>query len=259
MGFLNAVLTIAYRDFTKLIRDRTRLVFTLIFPVIFIGVLGNSLQSNLGDEAGYNFLAFTFTGVIAQIMFQTTASGVISLLEDRENDFAQEMFIAPVSRYSIIVGKIIGETTVALVQGVAVVIFALLLGVEFSTAQIIQIAPALLITALMGGAFGIIFMSLLSDQRTANQIFPLLIFPQYFLAGVFAPIKELPTLLLLASRIAPLTYAVDLVRNAFYLGDPVEPLIVINSGAVNLTVMIGMFVVFITVGTFLFVRNERNR
>ena len=57
------VLTIAYRDFLKFLRDRVRIVSSLVFPLILVAVLGSSLQDNLGPDLGYNFLVFTFTGV----------------------------------------------------------------------------------------------------------------------------------------------------------------------------------------------------
>src|SRR3990167_5967693 len=104
MQEFNAILTIALRDFTKFLRDRTRIVFSFVFPLIFIGVLGSSLQANIGESLGYNFLFFTVIGVLGQTLFQSTASGIISLVEDRENDFSQEMFVSPISRYSIIIG-----------------------------------------------------------------------------------------------------------------------------------------------------------
>ncbi len=76
---LNAFAIIAHRDLLKLLRDRTRLVTSLIFPMIFIGILGGTFQANLGSELGYNFLTFTFTGVLAQTLFQSTAIGIVSL------------------------------------------------------------------------------------------------------------------------------------------------------------------------------------
>src|SRR3989344_6578730 len=110
---LNAIVAIAARDITKLLRDRMRLVFSLLFPLIFIGILGASLQANLGTNLGYNLLTFTFIGVIAQTLFQSTASGLISLVTDRDSDFAQELFVAPISRYTILTGKILGESLVS--------------------------------------------------------------------------------------------------------------------------------------------------
>ena len=108
MRELWAVLAIAHRDLVKLLRDRTRLISDLAFPMIIIGVLGVSLQAGFGDQSPFNFLTFVFTGVLAQTLWQSAALGVISLIEDRENDFSQEIFVSPISRYSIIFGKVLG-------------------------------------------------------------------------------------------------------------------------------------------------------
>ena len=74
-----------------------------------IFLLGGTLQLNLGQSAGFNFIGFTFTGFLGMTLFQSTAQGLSSLMEDRLNDFAQEVFVSPVSRYSIVFGKIMGR------------------------------------------------------------------------------------------------------------------------------------------------------
>ncbi len=256
---INAVAAIAFRDFSKFTHDRVRILATFIFPALFIGILGTSLQSNLSGRVGFDFLTFTFTGVLAQTLFQSTASGIISLIEDRESDFSQEMFVSPISRYSIIIGKIIGESLVALVQGVGIVAFGLILGVSFEWGQILAVLPVAIVICLLGGAFGLLVLTNLSNQRSANQIFPFLIFPQFFLAGVFNPIKNLPFFLWALSRLSPMTYAVDLMRSVFYSGQPEYPKVVLYNIPIDLLIIGCMLLLFITLGTFLFVRNERNR
>jgi ABC-2 type transport system permease protein len=259
MKELNAIFTIALRDFTKFLRDRTRIIFSFIFPLIFIGVLGNSLQSNLGASLGYNFLFFTVIGVLGQTLFQSTASGIISLIEDRENDFAQEMFVSPISRYSIIAGKILGESLVALAQTIGILVFGLIIGVTFSLTQLLFLIPAAIVICLFGGAFGVLVLANMGSQRSAQQIFPFVIFPQFFLAGVFNPIQHLPIYLHIFSRIAPMTYAVDLARNAYYWGTPEYSKVVLFSPLIDLAAIGGMTLVFMVVGTYLFVKNEKNR
>lgn len=256
---LNAIATIAYRDFVKLLRDRGRLAATFIFPFLFIGILGGSLQANLSDDIGYNFITFVFTGVLGQTLFQSTASGIISLVEDRANDFSQELFVSPVSRYVIIFGKIIGETLVALTQGIGIILFGLIIGVDFSLFNLAAILPVAIVACLLGGAFGVLVLSNLNSERTANQIFPFIIFPQFFLAGVFNPIKKLPLILDILSRISPMRYAVDLMRGVYYAGTPEYDLVVLASPLTNLAIIGALFAIFFTVGTILFVRNERNR
>lgn len=259
MKQINAIFTIAYRDLIKFLRDRPRILITFIFPIIFIGVLGGSLQANLGKALGYDFLLFTFTGVLAQTLFQSTASGVISLIEDRENDFSQEIFVSPISRYSIIIGKIFGESLVALAQIIGIILFGLIIRLPISFSSLLSMLPAMLVVCFFGGAFGIIVLSQLSNQRSANQLFPFIMFPQFFLAGVFSPIKNLPIYLFVLSRIAPMTYAVDFLRSLYYFGKPEYGKVVLYNPIIDLSVIAGLLLLFIVIGTYLFVKNERNR
>ncbi|MEX2100890.1 MAG: ABC transporter permease, partial [Acidimicrobiia bacterium] len=241
------------------LRDRGRLVATLIFPFIFIAALGGALQASFGPIAGYDFLVFTFTGVLAQTMWQTTALGLISLIEDRENDFSQEIFISPISRYSIVFGKIVGETLVALPQGLAVTLFGLVLQVPISLQQAIGLIGGSVIVAVFGGGFGLLVLSNLRSQRAANQIFPFVMLPQFFLAGVFSPIKDLPLYLDILSKLSPMRYAVDFVRGLYYTGTPEYDRVVLLDPFTNFTIIAALFVAFMLVGTVLFVRAERNR
>ena len=259
MKLINAIVTIAFRDFIKLLRDYRRLVASLVFPVVFIGIFGNSLDSNLGNTVAYSFIAFTFTGVLGQILFQSSASGIISLIIDREEDFAQELFIAPVSRYVIIVGKIIGEALVSMVQGIGVILFGLIIGVEIGLIQMLSFIPIFIVNTLLGGAFGTLIMANLDDQKSVNLIFPFLLLPQFFLAGVFSPINNLPLPLFILSRIAPMTYVVDFTRHMFFINRPELSSIVINPLWVDLSVIFLMFVVFLTIGTFVFIKKEKSK
>ncbi|MFA6602899.1 MAG: ABC transporter permease [Candidatus Shapirobacteria bacterium] len=256
---INAIAAIAMRDLIKLLRDRPRLFISLIFPLLFVGILGTSLNSNLSADVGYSFLIFVFTGVIGQNLFQSTAAGIISLVEDRQNDFSQAMFIAPVSRLAIILGKILGESMVAVVQLLGIGIMGIVFQIPFNAGQLLGFLPAIILVCLVGGSFGLLVMSNLSSQKQVNQIFPLLIFPQFFLAGVFSPIKNLPIFLLILSRISPMTYAVDLIRSIYYWGKPEYGKVVLHNPSINLLVLGIMFLMMFTTGTYMFVKNERNR
>lgn len=259
----NAIATIAFRDILRFLRDPARLIGTLVLPVIFIGILGGSFQANAGKQLGYDYLLFTFTGIFAQTLFQSTASGLISLIEDRENDFSQEIFISPISRYSIIFGKILGESLVALTQAIGVIGFGIIVHVPFTPERLLGLIVVGIIVCLLGGAFGLLLISSFGSQRAANQILPFLIFPQFFLGGVFSPIQKLPIYLDILSRISPLRYAVDLTRDIFYIGHPDYDKVVLHGPGAgllfNIIIIAAMFLVFLVIGTTLFVRSERNR
>src|SRR5437899_1134082 len=177
----NAIITIAYRDMLKFARDPSRLVATLVLPILFLGLFGEGLQATLGSKLGYNYLTFVFLGVLAQTLFQSTALGIVSLIEDRENDFAQEIFISPISRYALVFGKILGESLVAFAQAVVIVAFGAIIGVPMNWVTLPGLLFVAFVTCLLGGAFGLILLATMGSQRTANQILPFLIIPQIIL------------------------------------------------------------------------------
>src|SRR6059058_2204811 len=154
MNELNAIAAIAERDLFKFLRDRARLIGAFVFPFALMFLMGGTLQLNLGRAAGFNFIGFTFTGLLGMTLFQSTAMGIASVMEDRQNDFAQEMFVSPVSRYSIVFGKIAGETLVALAQALPLVAFAIVLRVQLEPAQLLLLVPAAIACCLVGGTFG---------------------------------------------------------------------------------------------------------
>lgn len=259
MNEFSAIATIATRDLLKFLRDRSRLVLAVLVPFLLMFLLGDTLQRNLGHAAGFNFVGFTFTGVLGMTIFQSSMQGLASLLDDRQNDLAQEIFVAPISRYAIVGGKIVGETMVALAQTIPLVAFALVLHVHMAPVQVALLAPVALVSCLLGGSFGLLAMSVINSPQAANQIFNVLLLPQLFLAGVFAPITVLPWYLELLSRLSPLRYVVDLFRDVLYAGHPAYRKVVLLDPATNLGTMALMCAAFLLVGTALFVRRETNR
>lgn len=259
MHEVTAVLAIAHRDFVKLLRDRARIVSDFAFPLLLVGLLGPALQAGFGSTGGLDLQAFVFTGVLAQTVWQSAAMGVISLIADRDEDFSQEIFVSPISRYSIIAGKIVGESLVALPQAIAILGAGVLLGVALSPALVVSLLIAVAFVAVSGAAFGVLVLSNISSQRTANQIFPFVMLPQFFLAGVFNPIGTLPLPLDILSRLSPMRYAVDLIRNVYYGFEPSPVPVEVATGPENVVVMGILFMAFVLLGTARFVRAERNR
>lgn len=156
-------------------------------------------------------------------------------------------------------GKIIGESLVALPQALAILALALLLGISLSPLVLLALLPVVLAMAVYGGALGILVLSSISSQRTANQIFPFVMLPQFFLAGVFNPIHDLPAPLAILSALSPMRWAVELVRSAYYGTQPGVATPAISPAPLALAVIAASFAGFIAIGTALFVRSERNR
>ncbi len=256
---LSALAAIAQRDVTKLARDRLRLVVSLAFPVMLIAGLGYVLQPTVGKATGLNELEVAFTGVLAATLFQSAAAGMISVVEDRENDFARELFVTPVSRLTLVSGKVLGETLVGVVQGGFIVGFGLAFGVRASLGQLVLLIGPGVACCLLGASFGLATLAAVPNQRSAIQIFQFLIIPQYVLGGVLVPVHGLPMALEVLAKAMPLTYGVDLTRAAFYWGKPAYSAAVSVEPALALAVMVVFFAVFMVTGATVFNYRERHR
>ena len=255
----NATFAIAWREILRAVKSPLSIAFTVIFPVIFIGILGGSISQNLSGALPYAYLPFMLIGMIANTMYQGTITGVTNLVEERENDFTAELFVAPISRYSVLLGKIIGSGLASLVSlvGIIAMIFVMQIPMNFGDLlRVIALAPVL---ALAGGSLGVFFIGFVQDPKVAGAGVALLVFPQMFLAGALIPVANSSGVLGLLAKVMPMTYSIDLARNIFYAGKPEAPFTVLNSPWLDLAVTVGFFLVFTIVGTYLFVRADRNR
>jgi ABC-2 type transport system permease protein len=256
---LSGLAIIAQRDVIKLLRDRPRLAVNLAFPILLIGGLGSILQPTVGRVTGLNAVTLAFTGVLAASLFQSAAAGMISIVEDRENDFSRELFVTPVTRLTLVAGKVAGETLVALCQGVFITLAAVAFGVRMSAGQLAMLVAPGLACCLLGGAFGLATIAVLPNQRSAMQIFQFLIIPQYVLSGVLVPLTGHPTYLDVIGWAMPMRYAVELTRAAFYAGTPGYHQVVTAGPAFDVLAIAGLTAVFMTAGALVFDYRERTR
>src|ERR1035441_1998350 len=256
---LSGVAVIAQRDVTKLLRDRPRLAVNLAFPVLLIGGLGSILPPTVGRVSGPHAVTLAFTGVLAASLFQSAAAGMISIVEDRKTDFSRELFVTPVSRLTLVTGKVGGETLVAFCQGVFIVGFAVAFGVRMSPGQLAALLAPGLACCLLGGAFGLATIAALPNQRSAMQIFQFLIIPQYVLGGVLVPLRGTASYLNVLAHLMPMRYVVELTRAAFYAGTPGYRQVVSGSPLLDTVVTGTLFVILMIAGAAVFGYRERTR
>jgi ABC-2 type transport system permease protein len=255
----NATFAIAWREILRAFKSPLSLAFTVIFPILFIGVLGGSISDNLGAALPFAYLPFMLIGMIANSMYQGTITGVTNLVEERENDFTAELFVAPVSRYAVLLGKLIGSGIAALVSLVGIVAMIVVMQIPMNAGDLLRVISLAPLLALAGGALGVFFIGITQDPKVVAIGVPLLIFPQMFLSGALIPVAGSSGLLGFLATIIPMTYSIDLARNIFYWGKPEYAAAVLHPWPLDLAVTVGFFLVFTIVGTYLFVRADRNR
>src|SRR5689334_7876542 len=251
---MNATFAIAWREVLRAFKSPLSLAFTVLFPILFIGVLGGSISANLSGALPYAYLPFMLIGMIANSMYQGTITGVTNLVEERENDFTAELFVAPISRYAVLLGKLIGSGIAALVSLVGIVAMIFVMQIPMNAGDLLRVFALTPVLALAGGALGVFFIGITQDPKVVAVGVPLLIFPQMFLSGALIPVSASAGLLGVLAKIIPMTYSIDLARNIFYWGKPEYAVAVLNPWTLDLAVTVGFFLFFTIVGTFLFVR-----
>ena len=256
---VNATFAIAWREILRAVKSPLSIAFTVIFPVIFIGIMGGSISQNLGGALPYAYLPFMLIGMIANTMYQGTITGVTNLVEERENDFTAELFVAPISRYSVLLGKIVGAGIASLIALVGIIAMVFVMQIPMNFGDLLRVVALAPILALAGGALGVFFIGFVHDPKTAGAGVALLIFPQIFLSGALIPVANSTGLLSVLAKLMPMTYSIDLARNIFYAGKPEAAFTVLYPAWLDLAITAGFFLVFTIVGTYLFVRSDRNR
>jgi len=259
MRELNAVITIMARDITLFIKSPGTIIMSLAMPVVMMGMLGGSLAQNMAGGLGFDFGQFMLVGMLVNMLFMTTTVGVTSLVEDRTTDFTQEMMISPVSRYSIVIGKIFGSSFGAIVGMIGTLIVGMFMGITLSAVQLLAILALSPLMCLSAGALAMIVIGLIKSNRMANLAVTLIIMPQMFLSGAIIPINNSSGILFIISRMMPMTYCLDLARAVVYAGTPEYDSVVLFDPAVTLMVIAAITAVCLVIGTFFFARSEKNR
>jgi len=230
---LRSALMVWRRDLVRLRRNSVRIVFGLAQPVGFlivfsIGVAGVVSSQALPEQVSYK--VFIFPGVLAMTIISSALIACVSIVWDREFGFMREMLVAPVSRVALIAGKTLGGGTIAMLQGLIILVLAPLVGVDLGAARLVALFAVLALMAVAITTLGIAVASSVDRIQTLQTVMAVLIQPLIFTSGALFPIDELPRWLTVLCYLNPATYGVDLARRALlgegfalHFGDWVVP------------------------------------
>jgi ABC-2 type transport system permease protein len=201
------------RQIKRYYRSKSRIVGSLGQPILLLVALGFGFGPIYQRAGGGDYIQFLAPGIISMgILFMAIFSG-IEIIWDRQFGFLKETLVAPVSRFTIMLGRTLGGATVSLVQGL--IIFFIALGVGFRPASLHLVILALLIMiliALFFTALGTGIASLLEDMHGFQLIMNFLVMPLFFLSGALFPLNGLPRALSIVATLDPLSYGVDGLR-----------------------------------------------
>jgi ABC-2 type transport system permease protein len=213
---LRGTWVVAYRELLRFVNERSRLVGSMAFPLLFLVIFGAGFGRTIGALApGVDFIKFMYPGIVAQSVLTSSLFAGVSVVWDREFGFLREILVAPIGRSGIVLGKAIGATVTALLQVLILLVLTPFVGVSVSLQTILGLVPVVIILALGLSGLGILIASFMTSQQGFQLVIQLLIFPLIFLAGVFFPVNNVPSWLEVISKLNPLTYGVDAIRQIF--------------------------------------------
>jgi ABC-2 type transport system permease protein len=256
---LSAVWALIMRDIMHAVKSPGTIIFSLVTPIVMMGMIGGNLTQNMAGGLGFDFGKFMLIGMMVNMLFMTTGNGVAELVDDHESNFCEEMLVAPCSRYALIIGKILGSWLPALVSTLGAAVVGAIMGISLSVPQFLMIVALSPLICLVAGAMAVVPIGLIKNRRAANMVTMLLVTPQMFLCGAIIPINHSDGILWLISRILPMTYSLDMTRAVVYAGTPEFDSIVLFNPVVSVAATVAIAVICLVVGTFFYARSEKNR
>ena len=211
---MSAIYILWLRELKRYTRSRAQIVASLGQPLLYLLVFGFGMgpvfqRAGLGD-----YRQFMAPGIVGMSVLFTSIFSGLGILFDRQFGFLKETLVAPVSRLQIMIGRTLGGSTVAVIQGLLVTVICLIAGFRPAHWTAVPLALGFMVLiALLFAALGMAIGSGLQDMQGFQLIMNFLVMPIYFLSGALFPLKGLPVVLGYITKADPLAYGIDGMRN----------------------------------------------
>ncbi len=218
-SFVLPTCSLWWREVVRFLRQKHRVVGALGPPIVFWLLIGSgfggSFQPSSGPE-GVSYLEYFFPGTVILILLFTAVFSTITIIEDRREGFLQSVLVAPISRMSLVLGKILGGTTLALAQGLVFVLLAPFAGISIGLLQAMEMVAVLFVIAFSLTGFGFILAWRMDSTQGFHAIMNLFLMPMWLLSEAVFPASGAPGWLQWMIRANPLTYCVASLRHILY-------------------------------------------
>ncbi len=221
---MRGIYIIWLREFKRFWRDRARRIGGFAQPIMYLALLGVGMQSAFKVFGGGDvpYIKFMFPGILGLTVLFTSVFSAISIIWDREFGFLKEVLVSPVPRSSVALGKIIGGSTTALIQGAIFLILAFtpwVYGFSLDTLwKVLAVMPLIILLSLSLTSLGVAVAARMTSMEGFPIIMNFLLMPMFFLSGAFFPLQGLPRWMDVLTKIDPLTYGVDALRGIMLKG-----------------------------------------
>ena len=251
-----AIYVIVSREFKRFFRQKARLLGSVARPLLWLIIIGSGFSKliNVGGDVTYS--QFIVPGILGMTILFSSIFSTISVVWDREFGFLREMLVAPISRITIILGKIISGIMIALFQGILILSIAPLFGIAITLSQFLMMIMLMALVSLSITSFGLLIASFLTSLEGFSAIMNFVVLPMFFLSGALYPVKSLPLFLQYLSKVNPLSYGIDSFKHVILNADAGSVLSTDFSLAMDISVVLVFSIIMIILTSFSFERIE---
>ena len=206
--------TLWWREIVRFYRQPARVVGVIISPLLFWVVIGAGFGTSLQARATgqENYLNYFFPGALIMIVLFTSIFTMMSVIEDRNEGFLLSVMVAPVHRSSIVLGKVLGGTTLSAIQGVLFLVFAPLIGIRIGVEQFLVVLLIVFLTAFSLTALGFAIAWRMESTQGFHAIINLFLIPLWLLSGALFPVSGASGWIRWVMEVNPLTYGLDALQ-----------------------------------------------
>lgn len=249
-----AIYVMWLRQMKRFIRSKGRLISSVVQPLFFLVILGFGFRAiTIPGFGDIDYIDFLTPGIIAMaIIFSSMFTG-ISVLWDKQFGFLQEVLVAPVRRFSIVLGRTLGGATTALIQGCIILLIGIGLGVHITSLSGILLTFVFMISiAFSWVGLGLVIASKMEDFQGFQLIMNLIIMPLFFSSSTFFPLQnvDIPEIFRQIIQFNPMFYMVDGLRGSLIGQYNVNPPLY------NLGIVIVFALIMMSLGSYFFSRSE---
>jgi ABC-2 type transport system permease protein len=205
------------REIVRFYRQKSRVVGVIASPLLFWLVIGSGFGSSFRSGAGdQNYLQYFFSGSLLMIVLFTSIFTMMSVIEDRDRGFLSSVLVAPVHRSAIVMGKVLGGTTLSAIQGLIFLVFAPAVGVHFTLESFLIVVVSVFLMAFSLTALGFALAWRMESAQAFHAIVNLFLIPLWLLSGALFPVNRASGWIAWVMRLNPLTYGLDALRTALF-------------------------------------------
>ncbi len=227
MAYWHSLRGILEREFRRFLQQRSRFLSALVRPLLWLVVFAAGFRAALGVaiippyQTYITYETYIAPGLCCMILLFNGMQSSLSMVYDREMGSMRVLLMSPLPRTWLLLCKLLAIALISLIQVYGFLLLAwLLVGFEPPLAGLLTALPALLLTALLLGAIGLLLSSRIRQLENFAGVMNFVIFPMFFISSALYPLwkmREASEWLYWACLLNPFSHAVELVRHALYV------------------------------------------